>query len=101
MPNDDDEFESPDYWDEAAASEIFDDVLDNVRAGYEEGDSLADRMENDNLLQVLYFEGLYDLDLPVEERVDLYEKLIEHMWDTYGLDWDDIFDWEAWREWYG
>lgn len=30
-----------------------------------------------------------------------YSDLVDYMWDVYGIDFEDAFSWEAFREWYG
>jgi hypothetical protein len=38
-----------------------------------------------------------------EEREDREQNLAnfkQYIWDEYGIDWDDVFDWEAYREAY-
>lgn len=102
MPSDDDEeFDNPDYWDEQAAGDIWNELLDNVQELYYNGDELRDRIENDEFLQFAYYEGLFDLDLNIEDRLSIYEMLQEYMMETYDVEFDEVFDWEAWREWYG
>ena len=29
-----------------------------------------------------------------------YIELVEYMWDQYGIDWEEVYDWEDFREWY-
>lgn len=29
-----------------------------------------------------------------------YIDLVEHMWNEYGIDFDEVFDWEDYREYY-
>lgn len=40
---------------------------------------------------------------PVEAdiRAAAYEQLTSWFVDYYGYSFDEVFDWEAWREWYG
>jgi hypothetical protein len=33
-----------------------------------------------------------------EQREANQNNFVEYIWDEYGLDWDDIFDWESYRE---
>lgn len=30
-----------------------------------------------------------------------YDALVDYMWDQYGIDFEDAFSWEDFREWYG
>lgn len=29
-----------------------------------------------------------------------YQDLIDYLWDVYGIDFEDVFDWEDFRSWY-
>jgi hypothetical protein len=33
--------------------------------------------------------------------MEAYEDLKDILWDEYGIDFEEIWDWEAFREWYG
>lgn len=57
-------------------------------------------MENDRLLQALYDEALFNFDLSNEDRAAIMETMRDYVWDEYGIDFDDVFDWEAYREAY-
>lgn len=43
----------------------------------------------------LYTEGLSD-----SFQHDSYYDFLDYMWDEYGYDFEDGFDWDAYREWY-
>lgn len=36
-----------------------------------------------------------------EKSDEAYRDLIDYMWDEYGIDFEDAFSWEDFREWYG
>lgn len=69
-------------------------------------DGMADSMGapeiyNDPVLQG-YVEVLFGDD-PVrgDDRDSIQDALEAYMLDVYGYDFDDVWDWEAWREAYG
>lgn len=55
----------------------------------------------DDYLEILYHEALFDRDLSPEMRENFLDQLIDYLWDEYDIDFDDVMDWEAFREWYG
>ena len=46
------------------------------------------------------FDDAIDASLTDAERDAAYDELCDYMWDVYGLNFEDAFDWEAFREWY-
>lgn len=56
---------------------------------------------NDRYLQAVYEAAYFDQNVPHNDRIYLREQLTILLRDEYGLNFDDIFDWEAWREAYG
>lgn len=61
-------------------------------------DATAARIEADPLAYVFYEEAMWDWSLDGDVRNDLYERFTEYMEDHYGIEWEEVFDWEAWRE---
>lgn len=57
-------------------------------------------IENDHLLQALYDEALFNFDLSHEDRAAIMDTMRDYVWDEYGIDFDDVFDWEGYREAY-
>ena len=55
---------------------------------------------DDHMLQTLYDTAMFDWDICREERDYAYNALVEYLWTEYGLDFEDVFDWEAYREAY-
>jgi hypothetical protein len=49
----------------------------------------------DAYAQQLFVEAFFD------QSEQAYEDLIDYMWDEYGIDFEDAFDWADFREWYG
>lgn len=57
---------------------------------------------DDRVAQALFHEGFYNPG--THEGVDkmaIRDTLAEYLKDEYGIEFDDAFDWEAWREMYG
>lgn len=84
-----------DNWSEDEA-EVFDRTLDNV---FDENPTIASQMADDEWLQFLYGEVFWG-DYAGDERQLIYANLVSYVEDEYGYEWEDIFDWEAWREAY-
>lgn len=55
---------------------------------------------NDNMAQNLFDAALFDHDISSGDRAAIMDSLRDYMWDEYGVDFDDVFDWEAYREAY-
>lgn len=68
-------------------------LFDNMANGYLP-------MYEDRQLQALYDAALFNHDIASSDRAAIVNGLREYMWDEYGIDFDDIFDWEAYRESY-
>lgn len=49
----------------------------------------------DPIAQELMVHGIIDGDDKA------YADLVEYIYDVYGLEFEDVFDWEDFREWYG
>lgn len=56
---------------------------------------------DDRTAQALFNEGYFNFDISTSDRSAIREALSDYMMDTYGIDFDEIFDWNAWREAYG
>jgi hypothetical protein len=48
----------------------------------------------------LFWAVMYNDELTVWEREDLRFQLADHLWEEYGLDFEYLWDWEDFREWY-
>lgn len=64
-------------------------------------DDLGRDWQEDTWGQQLLFLSLYDMDLGADLRHNAYEAFIGYMMDEYGMDFENWFDWDAYREWYG
>jgi hypothetical protein len=54
----------------------------------------------DQTVHDLFWEIMYNDELTAEEREDYAEQLDVYLYDMYGLDFEDLWDWEDFREWY-
>lgn len=54
----------------------------------------------DRWAQTLYDFALFDHDVTQFDRSAALAALRDYMWDTYGLDFDQEFDWDGFREAY-
>lgn len=54
----------------------------------------GNNFESDARAQELFAQAFFDND---ETQ---YQALVDYLWDTYGLDFEDAFDWEDFRSWY-
>ena len=68
-------------------------LFDQMAGGYQP-------FYEDRQLQALYDSALFNHDVSSDDRAAIIEGLRDYMWDEYGVDFDDVFDWEAYREAY-
>lgn len=54
----------------------------------------------DRDLRDMFWDVMYNDELSIGERLDVYESLSQYVWDEYGMQFEDIWDWDAFREWY-
>ena len=55
---------------------------------------------NDGRLKLLYHASVFDLEILPPDREIYRQHLIEYLADEYGIDFDEAFDWEAFKIWY-
>lgn len=55
----------------------------------------------DNEARDLFYDVMYNNELSMGERLDAYNELTIYIYDEYGLVFEEIWDWDAFREWYG
>lgn len=58
------------------------------------------RMYNDPWIQNLYDVALFNHDVSSSDRAAILSELRDRMSDEYGVEFDDVFDWEGFREAY-
>ena len=83
-------------WDNWSDDEnaLFADALGNL------SDELGEQVANDEWAQFLYHEAMWDFDISADYRANAYDAFVDYMESTYGIEWDEIYDWEAYREAY-
>lgn len=86
MANDNDEVYVPEDWDDLEF-DIYDDLMRGMPI----------EALNDTELQDLFNEALFS-GLP--HLGDKYDELKLYLWDEYGIDFNEDFDWDSYREWY-
>lgn len=47
-----------------------------------------------------FWDLMYNDELTSDQRLDIYEEFSQYLWDEYGLQFEDVWDWDAFREWY-
>lgn len=87
-------------WDNWSEDEtrLFDQALGNIADEY--GEALTARIHEDEWVGFLYHEAMWDFDLPGDMRGTAYEAFVQYMEDYFGVEWEDVYDWEAYREAY-
>lgn len=60
----------------------------------------APQLYNDQWMQTLYDAALFDHDISGTDRGAVLSALRDKMQEEYGLDFDDVFDWDSYREAY-
>lgn len=58
------------------------------------------QQELDSEARSLFWDVMYNDELSMPDRLAIYEELSDHIRDEYGIEFDDIWDWEAFRTWY-
>ena len=48
----------------------------------------------------VFWQVMYNDELTVLERQFYYDELVAYLWNTYGLDFENLWDWEDFRAWY-
>lgn len=81
-------FDASQNWDETQNT-LFDAIIGDSA-------SAADDPYLEGLLHTAFFEPGIDRDT----REETYQYLVEYLWDEYEIDFEDVFDWEEYREWY-
>jgi hypothetical protein len=60
----------------------------------------ADDTQQDQTAHDLFWSFAYDDTLSYGERLQIYDEFAEYVYDEYGIDFELIWDWDAFREWY-
>jgi hypothetical protein len=54
----------------------------------------------DPTMHDLFWDVMYNDELSYDQRVDIYEQLSLYLYESYGLNFEELWDWEDFREWY-
>lgn len=54
----------------------------------------------DETAHQLFYDAMYNDELTLDERQELFEELQEYLYDEYDLLFADYWDWDDFREWY-
>lgn len=57
-------------------------------------------IQNDHTLSQLFDTAFFDPNATHLQRMDARDELRSYLFSDYGLDIDDVFDWDAWRDAY-
>jgi hypothetical protein len=68
---------------------LFDDLMRDHPGGYTDDDA-----------QWYFHQALFEFHEDREERQTLYQEMLDYFDDEYLMDFEQDFDWEAFREWY-
>lgn len=60
----------------------------------------ASRVNADPFAESFYMEAMWNFDLAGDTRAEMYENFVAYMEDYYGVEWEEVFDWDDWREAY-
>lgn len=79
----------PDDWSDKQI-ELFDSAFELQPSAYD-----------DDYLLSLFDTALFSFDeLTEQERAEALEELRDYVYDEYGYEFDDYFDWDDYRDWY-
>ena len=73
---------------------LFDKAIENI------GGDLGDQIRDDEWVSFLYHEAMWDFEIPADYRANAYDAFVDYMETNYGVEWDEVYDWEAYREAY-
>lgn len=86
--DDDYDYYVPASWSEQEAN-LYDDFL-----------SGNPEIASDHQLQFLYHAALFETDLSAPDRHIILVELENYLLEEYDIEFDDVFDWDGYREWY-
>jgi len=65
----------------------------------ESWDSLPDFLREDPNVDMMHH-LLFDRDISGDMRSGAFDAIDDYIRETYGIEWEDVFDWEDFRDWY-
>lgn len=54
----------------------------------------------DSYAHDLFYNAFYNDDISMDNRLDLMHQMEDYLWDMYGLDFEALWDWDDFRDWY-
>jgi hypothetical protein len=48
----------------------------------------------------LFDDLMYNNELSQEQREAVYDQLAQYIWDEYGINFEEVWDWDDFRAWY-
>lgn len=78
----------------ARNDDYYDDYEIEPASGYDINDVLWNDNSADPRAMELFDSAFFNGDKGA------YQDLIDYLWDNYEIDFEDVFDWEDFREWY-
>lgn len=48
----------------------------------------------------MFWDVMYNDELSIGARLDTYDRLVDYLWNEYGMSFGDLWDWESFRSWY-
>ncbi len=63
--------------------------------GFHHGETPGDSYVHDT-----FFDLMYNDELSQQDRLDLYNELGDYLYEEYGLEFDNVWDWDDFRSWY-
>jgi hypothetical protein len=55
---------------------------------------------DDGYAHDLFYNAFYNNDISMRNRMELMDSMNDYLWQTYGLDFEAVWDWDDFREWY-
>jgi hypothetical protein len=82
------DYDVPEDWFDSEVS-LFDDLIGS-----------DPEIGGDEFLQTLFDMAMFNEDMTPAQRDAAYQNLIDYLEDEYDIDFEDVFDWEDYRDWY-
>lgn len=48
----------------------------------------------------LFWDAFYNDELTISARIDIMDSLSDYLFEEYGIDFEEIWDWDDFRSWY-
>jgi len=54
----------------------------------------------DSYVRETFWDVMYNDNISLNERMSMYDNLSDYLYEEYGIEFDDLWDWEDFRDWY-